>query len=50
MLDVFSGIPDLPANQARGFCSFNPRLMREGYGSRVCVCVSVTALAATYLI
>ena len=33
----------------------NPRRMREGYGSRsVCVCVSVclsvTALAATYLV
>ena len=28
----------------------NPRCMREGYGSRsVCVCVSVSALAATYL-
>ena len=32
---------------------FNPRRMREGYGSRfvsVCVCVSVTELAATYLV
>ena len=31
----------------------NPRRMREGYGSRfvsVCVCVSVTTLAATYLV
>ena len=31
----------------------NPRRMREGYGSRfvcVCVCLSVTALAATYLV
>ena len=24
--------------------------MCEGYGSRVCVCVSVTVLAATYLV
>ena len=32
---------------------FNPRRMREGYGSRfvcVCVCVCVTELAATYLV
>ena len=30
---------------------FNPRHMREGYGSRfVCVCASVTELAATYLV
>ena len=30
----------------------NPRHMREGYGSSVCecVCVSVTALAVTFLI
>jgi hypothetical protein len=31
----------------------NPRRMREGYGSRfvcLCVCVSVTNLAATYLV
>ena len=29
----------------------NPRRMRKGYGSRfVCVCLSVTALAATYLV
>ena len=31
----------------------NPRRMREGYGSRFvceCVCVSVTTLAATYLV
>ena len=27
----------------------NPRRMREGYGSRF-VCVSVTTLAATYLV
>ena len=32
------------------FVIFNPRRMREGYGSRsvyVCVCVCVTELAAT---
>ena len=36
--------PNFPAIQY----VFNPRRMREGYGSRS-VCVSVTALAATNL-
>ena len=31
-----------------GFCFFNPQRMCENYSSRVCVCVSVTALAVTY--
>ena len=32
-------------------CIFNPRHMHEGYGSHfVCVCLSVTTLAAAYLI
>ena len=30
---------------------YNPRRMREGYSSHcVCICLSVTALAATYLV
>ena len=48
------GIDDLSQGPQLRNNIINPRHMREGYGSRVCVCVcmymSVTALAAIYLV